>query len=72
VRSIGILGVVLVVLGIAGLVAEGFTYKDKDRVDVGPIGVEVEHDKKVRIPRALAALSLASGVVLTAVGAKKH
>ena len=60
-----IVGIVLIALGIIGLVTGSLTYtKDKDRVDVGPVGIEVKNEETVRIPPALSAVALAGGVVL--------
>lgn len=62
-----LIGITLILIGITGLVIGRFTYtKDKSRVDLGPVGIEVRDRQTVHIPPLLAGLSLAGGVVLTA------
>lgn len=57
-----LLGAVLLVLGLLALAYGGFSYtKDTDKVDVGPIHLEVKDKERVNIP-------LWAGVGLAAVG----
>ena len=66
-----IIGILLIVLGIAGLATGGFsfTHRHKD-VDAGPI--QISHDKKetVLIPPILSTVALVGGIGLVAVGAR--
>jgi hypothetical protein len=67
-----IIGIVLVALGIIALVSGSLTYtKDKDRVDVGPVGIEVKDEETVRIPPALSAVAVIGGVILLFAGRKR-
>ena len=65
------LGIVLIVLGLAGLVWGGFTYTTRERiVDIGPI--HATHDEKhtVPLPPIVGALALMGGIALLAAGKK--
>jgi hypothetical protein len=68
-----IIGIILILLGIAGFVTGGFsfTHKHKD-VDAGPI--QISHDKKETVPISpiLSTIALVAGVGLVAVGAKSR
>ena len=64
-----IFGVILIVLGIAGIAWGGFTYTTQKKViDVGPIQATrtVNHD--VPVPPIAGALSLVGGIALLATG----
>ena len=65
-----VLGAVLLALGILALVYGGFTYtKDTDKVDVGPVHVEVRDRERVNIPLwAGAAIAIAGGILLARKG----
>lgn len=73
VNMMRVIGIALIVLGIVGFLVGRFTYtKDTDKVELGPIGVEVKDKETVRIPQALAALSFAGGIVLVAAGSRRR
>ena len=65
------IGVVLVVLGLAGLAWGGFTYTTQERVlDIGPIHATREKTHDVPFPPLLGALSLIGGIALLTLGRK--
>jgi hypothetical protein len=68
-----IIGIVLILLGIAGFATGGFsfTHPHKD-VDAGPI--QISHDKKETVPISpiLSTIALVAGAGLVAVGAKSR
>jgi hypothetical protein len=67
-----IIGIILIVVGIAGFALGGFSFTKKEKVlDVGPIDATAENEKTVPVPPLLAGLALAGGVVLVAVSARK-
>jgi hypothetical protein len=70
-KAATIVGVILIILGIAGFAMGGisFTHEKKD-VDLGP--VQVSHQQKHTLPISpiLSALSLVAGIGLVAVGAR--
>jgi hypothetical protein len=60
-----ILGVLLVVFGLAALAYQGFTYTTSEKVvDLGPLEVQKEETKTVPLPPIVGGLALAGGVVL--------
>lgn len=71
-KPIAIAGLVLIVLGLAALGMQGFTYVTREKAaDIGPIEITKETEKHVPLPPILGFAALASGVALVAVGAKK-
>lgn len=61
-----LLGVALLVLGILALAYGGFSYtKDTDKVNVGPIHIEVKDKERVNVPLwAGVAIAVVGGVLL--------
>jgi hypothetical protein len=61
-----LLGAVLLALGILALAYGGFSYtKDTDKVNIGPIHIEVKDKERVNIPLwAGVAVAIAGGVLL--------
>lgn len=68
-----ILGVLLIVLGLAALVYQGVTYTSRETViDIGPITATADRQKTLPIPPVLGILAVAGGVALLVVGARKR
>jgi uncharacterized membrane protein YidH (DUF202 family) len=60
-----LVGLVLIVLGIVGLAAGGFSFTRKEKViDLGPIQATADKKESVPIPPILGAVALVAGVVL--------
>jgi hypothetical protein len=71
-RPIAILGVLLITLGVIALVYEGITYTTKRTViDVGPVEVQAEEQRRIPLPPILGAVAIAGGVVLVLAGTKR-
>ena len=67
-----IIGIVLIVLGLAGLIFQGVTYTTREKVvDLPGIQVTAEKQKTVPIPAILGGLALAGGVALVVVASRK-
>jgi hypothetical protein len=67
-----IIGIILVVIGVAGFAMGGFSFTKKEKVlDVGPIEATADDKKTVGIPPLLAGIALVSGVVLVVAGARR-
>jgi len=50
-KPVAILGVLLIVVGIAALVYQGFTYTSRETVlNIGPIHATADRDKTVYLP----------------------
>lgn len=67
-----IIGIILIVIGVAGFALGGFSFTKKEKVlDVGPIEATADDKKTVPISPVLAGVALVSGVVLLAASARK-
>ena len=64
-KSVTLVGVLLIVLGIVGLAYPRIRYTTREKVvDLGPIEATKETKKSIPVPPILGGLSLASGIVL--------
>jgi hypothetical protein len=67
-----IIGIILIVLGLAGLVVQGVTYTShRDVVDVAGVRVTAEQKRTVPVPMIAGGAALAAGVVLVVLAARK-
>jgi len=67
-----ILGIILIVIGVAGFALGGLSFTRKEKVlDVGPIEATADDKKTVPISPLLAGIALVSGVILVAAGSRK-
>jgi uncharacterized membrane protein YidH (DUF202 family) len=67
-----VLGIVLVILGVAALVYGGFTYTTtKKAVDMGPIQITRKENHTVSLPPVLGVAAILGGGALLYFGAKK-
>jgi uncharacterized membrane protein HdeD (DUF308 family) len=72
-KPIAILGVVLIVFGLAALAYQGITYTTKETViDIGPIKATADREKTLRLPPVVGIAAVAGGVVLLIAGARKR
>ena len=66
-----IIGIILIVLGVAGLAMGGFSYtKDTHEAKIGPIQLSVKEKETVNIPLWAGIGAIALGVVLLVVPRK--
>jgi hypothetical protein len=71
-KSITLLGIVLVVLGGLALAYQGFSYTRREKViDIGPIHATADRQEHVPLPPIVGGLALAAGAVLLVMGAKQ-
>ena len=67
------LGVVLIVLGVAGLIWRGFSYtSDKEGAKIGPIEITVKEKKRVEVPVVISVVAVVAGTALLLVDRKKR
>jgi hypothetical protein len=67
-----ILGIALIVLGLAALAYQGITYTTRETVlDIGPIKATADREKTVPLPPVLGIVAIAGGVALVMAGARK-
>lgn len=71
-KTASIVGVLLIVIGIAALALGGFSYTKREKViDLGPLEATTETRETIPLPPLLGGLALAGGVALLIVGARK-
>lgn len=67
-----IIGIILIVIGVAGFALGGFSFTKKEKVvDLGPIEATADDKKTVPISPLLAGIALVGGVVLVVASARK-
>lgn len=72
-NGLKMLGIVMLVLGILGVAYGGFTYtKDTDKVDIGPIHLEVKDKEHVNVPLWLGIAVAVVGGALVASPSRKN
>lgn len=71
-RAATIAGIILIVVGAAGLIWGGFEFpRTEDVAEVGPVEVQAETTEDVEIPGWLAGLALGGGIVLVVAGIRR-
>jgi hypothetical protein len=72
-KMLTLVGIVLVVLGLAALVYQGITYTTRETViDIGPITATAERERTFPLPPILGVVVVAGGVALIMAGARKR
>jgi uncharacterized membrane protein HdeD (DUF308 family) len=72
-RSTAMIGIVLIVLGVAALAYQGINYTTRETViDVGPVHATAERHRTLPLPPVLGAVVVAGGIVLLVAGLRKH
>jgi hypothetical protein len=72
-KPAAILGLVLIVLGLAALAYQSVTYTSRETViDIGPVHATADRQKAVPLPPVLGIVAVAGGVVLVIAGVRKH
>jgi uncharacterized membrane protein len=71
-KGISVVGVILIVLGVAALAYQGFSYTtEKKAVDMGPIQIDKKEHHTVPLPPVLGGVAIVGGIVLVVLGGKK-
>jgi len=71
-KPAAMLGILLIVAGLAALVYQGFTYTTREKVlDIGPIHATADRDKTVFLPPIVGIVAVAGGIALVVAGARK-
>ena len=72
-RTIAIVGIVLIALGLGALAYQGITYTSRETiVDVGPIHATAERQRRLPLPPVLGIVAVGGGVVLLIAGMRKR
>lgn len=68
-KPLAIAGLVLIVLGLAALAYQGFTYTSRETViDIGPIKATADTQKTVPIPPIAGVVAVVAGIALVVAG----
>jgi drug/metabolite transporter (DMT)-like permease len=71
-RPAVVVGILLIIIGVAGLAFGGFSFTRKEKVlDVGPIEASADKKESLPVPPVLGALAIVGGVVLLASSARR-
>ncbi|MDP1569703.1 MAG: hypothetical protein Q8L86_06840 [Vicinamibacterales bacterium] len=71
-KPIAMIGVLLIVAGVAALAYEGFTYTTRETVlDIGPITATADKENRVSLPPWVGIVAVAAGVGLVFAGQRK-
>jgi hypothetical protein len=71
-KSAPVVGVLLILLGVAGLVYQGITYTTHEKIlDIGPITATTEKTKTIPLPPVVSGVALVGGVLLLVLGARR-
>lgn len=72
-KPAAMLGLVLIVLGLAALAYQGITYTRRETVlDLGPIHATADRTRTVPLPPVLGIVAVAAGVALLVFDARKR
>ena len=72
-KPITIVGVLLLVLGLAALVYQGVTYTSRETVlDIGPLHATTDREKTLPLPPLVGIAAVAGGVMLLVAGVRKR
>jgi hypothetical protein len=71
-KTTKIVGVILILLGVAGLVFQGISYTTREKViDIGGLGITAETRKTIPVPLIAGGLALAAGIGTVVVASRK-
>ena len=68
-KTLSIVGILLIVIGIAAFAYQGITYTTQEKVvDLGPVQMTAEKTRTIPLPPIMGGIALAGGIVLLIVG----
>jgi hypothetical protein len=71
-KPIMLVGIVLIILGVAALTYQGITYTTREKVlQIGPLEATRKTEKTIPLPPILGGVALAGGIVLVIIGVRK-
>jgi hypothetical protein len=66
------LGIALIVLGVAALAYQGISYTTRETaIDIGPVQVTTERSRRLPLPPIVGAVALVGGILLLVAGGRK-
>jgi uncharacterized membrane protein YidH (DUF202 family) len=71
-KTSALIGVILIVLGIAALAYKGISYTKKETIlNIGPIHAEAERQHTIPLPPIIGVAAVVGGIVLLVAGSRK-
>jgi uncharacterized membrane protein len=71
-KTIMLIGFVLIVLGAMAFIYQGITYTSREKIfDIGPIHASADTQKTIPLSPLFGGLALAGGIILVIIGRKK-
>jgi len=71
-KSTMLIGLILIVVGVASFAYQGISYTTRENVvDVGPIHMTADKTKTIPLTPVVGAIALVGGIVLLVMGSKK-
>ena len=72
-NTLTVVGIVLIVLGVAGLIYGGITYTTSNEVvDMGSMHIEIDQRKEIPLSPIFGAVAVAVGVIMILVGRRRQ
>ena len=71
-KTYTLIGIILIVVGIAAFAYQGISYTTREKVvDLGPVHMSADKTRTIPLPPIVGAIALVGGVVLLVAGSKK-
>jgi hypothetical protein len=71
-KPLALAGIVFIVLGLAALVYQGFSYTSRDTVlDIGPLHATAERERTIPLSPVLGIAAVAGGVLMLITGVRR-
>ncbi|MFA6009531.1 MAG: DUF3185 domain-containing protein [Desulfobacteraceae bacterium] len=72
-RTVTIIAILLIIIGVTAFGYQGFTYTTREKViDIGSLDVSVTKKKTIPIPPIIGGIALIGGIVLMTMGRKEN
>lgn len=72
-KSTFLVGIALIVLGIAALAYQGITYTKKETIlNIGPIHAEAERQHTIPLPPIIGVAAVVGGIILLVIGSRQN
>jgi membrane-bound ClpP family serine protease len=72
-RATAVVGLVLMVLGLAAFAYQGINYTTRETViDIGPVHATAERHRTLPLPPVVGGVAVVGGIVLLVAGMRKH
>jgi uncharacterized membrane protein HdeD (DUF308 family) len=71
-KPMALAGILLIVIGLAALAYQGFTYTTRETiVDIGPIEATADRERTVPLPPIVGIVAVAGGIALLVAGSRR-